>query len=410
MKVYTTHDGGHSSRVIKAWVDGVEFEDEAYGQVRNLASLPFIFKHVAVMPDVHWGMGATIGSVFASKGAIIPAAVGVDIGCGMRAQKLTLKPADLPDNLDGLRSRIEQMVPHGRTNNGGAMDRGAWGETPGHVECVFVEKLQQAHAAIVMKHPKADSRNVLRQLGTLGTGNHFIEVCEGDDGFIWVVLHSGSRGAGNRIGMYFTDFAKKAMDRWRIELPDKNLAYLPEGEDGYRDYIRAVTWAQEYARLNRELMMERVIDALVDTDEVPDFTRPFGGLIDCHHNYLSMEHHFGQNVWVTRKGAVRAREGDRGIIPGSMGARSYIVSGLGNPDSFHSCSHGAGRRMSRRKARDTISVEDHRRATEGVSCRKDETVLDESPAAYKDIDAVMAAQEDLVKVDVTLKQLICVKG
>lgn len=393
---------------IKAWTRGVQVEDVARQQLRNLAGMPFIHKHIAVMPDVHWGMGATVGSVIATKGAIIPAAVGVDIGCGMMAQRTTLTAADLPDNLHALRTAIESRVPHGRTNSGGPGDRGAWGEAVPDSQAL-VEHMQRLDA-IVAKHPKIAqaAMRARSHAGTLGTGNHFIEVCLDEEQRVWIMLHSGSRGIGNRIGSHFIELAKQDMRRWFINLPDQDLAYFPQGSEFYGDYRQAVHWAQGFARINRELMMKAALEALAEA--VP---KPFGcscSAVNCHHNYVSEERHFGENVLVTRKGAVKAGEGDLGIIPGSMGAKSFIVRGKGNRDSFCSCSHGAGRSMSRSEAKRRFTVADHVQATQGVECRKDEEVIDETPAAYKDIDAVMAAQSDLVDIVHTLKQIVCVKG
>lgn len=395
-------------RPIKAWVRNVELEDEALQQLKNVASLPFIHKHVAVMPDVHWGIGATVGSVIATRGAVIPAAVGVDIGCGMVAAKTSLKASDLPDSLKAIRSSIEKAVPHGRTANGGPGDRGAWHDIPYQVYGAAEDKhLDILFADITKKHPRLEKGNTWNHLGTLGTGNHFIEVSLDTEDNVWVMLHSGSRGVGGRIGSYFIELAKKDMERFYINLPDKNLAYLPDGTEHFDDYIEAVDWAQEFAATNRELMLKATLKALAE------HTRPFtveDKAINCHHNYVSREHHFGANVLVTRKGAVRAREGELGIIPGSMGAKSYIVRGKGNADSFHSCSHGAGRKMSRTEAKRTFTTEDLAAQTAGVECRLDADVVDEIPGAYKDIDAVMAAQTDLVGVVATLKQVISVKG
>ncbi len=391
---------------IKAWTKGVQVEDVAAEQLRNIANMPFIHRHVAVMPDAHWGLGATIGSVIPTKGAIIPAAVGVDIGCGMQAVHTTLTANDLPDSLAAIRSHIESAVPHGRTDHGGKNDRGAWSNMPKSAEDRWAA-LVGRYDTITEKHPRALSHNNSRHLGTLGTGNHFIEVCLDENDEVWVMLHSGSRGCGNRIGTYFIQRAKAEMERWFIQLPDVNLAYLTEGSALFDDYIEAVGWAQDYALQNRREMMDAVMGAL--TLNLPYF-EVTEAAVQCHHNYVTKENHFGSNVWLTRKGAVRAREGDLGIIPGSMGVRSYIVRGKGNPESFNSCAHGAGRAMSRRQAKSQFSIEDHAKATEGVECRKDEGVIDETPGAYKDIDAVMAAQADLVEVVHTLKQVICIKG
>ena len=401
---------------IKAWTGDMPIEDGAMAQLRNLAGMPFIHKHVAVMPDVHWGMGATIGSVIATKGAILPAAVGVDIGCGMMAIRTNLVASDLPDNLERIRSDIEAAVPHGRTDNGGKNDRGAWGKVPSRTYDRWAwgysdkgQDLESRHKAIIEKHPGAKPYNDVRHLGTLGSGNHFIELCLDEADRVWVMLHSGSRGAGNKIGQYFISEAKKEMERWFIHLPDDNLAYVVEGSTLFDDYVEAVSWAQEYAKVNREIMMMNVLGVLkIHFGRYID--RPDVMAINCHHNYVSRENHFGANILVTRKGAVRAREGDLGIIPGSMGAKSFIVRGRGNADSFNSCSHGAGRVMSRGQAKKFITLEDHALATAGVECRKDKGVLDESPAAYKDIEAVMKAQDSLVDIVHTLKQVVCVKG
>ncbi len=390
----------------KAWTKGVLFEDEARRQVELISNLPFIYRHVSVMPDVHLGIGATVGSVIPTVGAIIPAAVGVDIGCGMLAARLDIDASDLPDNLTAMRSAIEAAVPHGRTDNGGANDRGAWGTPPESVLRRYND-LRRGGEDMFRATPAIEHTRAAHQLGTLGTGNHFIEVCLDDENQVWIMLHSGSRGVGNRIGSHFISLAKKEMERWFIQLPDANLAYLVEGSEHFDGYVRAVSWAQKYAALNREIMLENVMRAV--RKSIPHVSVS-DSVISCHHNYISSEHHYGKTCWVTRKGAVSAQEGQMGIIPGSMGTRSYIVRGKGNRESFCSCSHGAGRKMSRTQARATISVEDHVRATEGVECRKDDTVVDESPAAYKSVEDVMAAQSDLVDIVHTLKQVLCVKG
>lgn len=391
--------------LVKAWIKGVPFEDGARTQLTNVAQLPFIHKWVAAMPDVHVGMGATIGSVIPTTNAIIPAAVGVDLGCGMMAVRTSLTADQLPDNLHGVRCAIEKAVPHGRTKG---RDRGAWHNCPDRVTEAWAQ-MKDPFQAITDKHPKIRKSNNVHHLGTLGGGNHFIEVCLDGENRVWFMLHSGSRGVGNRIGTYFISLAKEDMRRWHLNLPDEDLAYLPEGSKYFNDYVEAVHWAQNFARVNREIMMERVIQAVSGLDEIPPFEARMEA-VNCHHNYVARENHYGKNVWVTRKGAVRAGAGEMGIIPGSMGARSYIVRGLGNAESFHSCSHGAGRVMSRTQARKMFSLEDHEKATEGVFCRKDKSVIDETPAAYKDIDAVMAAQKDLVEIVHTLKQVVCVKG
>jgi len=391
---------------IKAWVHGVEVEDRAREQLRRIAQLPFVHRHVAVMPDVHLGKGATIGSVIPTEGAIVPAAVGVDIGCGMMAVRTSLSARDLPDTLRDARTAIERAVPHGRSHRGGARDVGSYGELPSGHAASFAP-LHERFVEIAKKHPKIGRGKTAEHLGTLGTGNHFIEICLDEVDRVWVMLHSGSRGVGNRIGRYFIGLAKKEMERWFISLPDADLAYLAEGSTHFADYREALGWAQDFAAMNRELMMRSTIAALRGVLGTFDASCE---AVNCHHNYVSKEHHYGKNVWVTRKGAVRARRGELGIIPGSMGTRSYIVRGKGTPESFHSCSHGAGRRMSRTEARRRFTPADHERATAGVECRKDAEVIDETPMAYKDIDAVMHAQRDLVEVAHTLRQVVCVKG
>ena len=393
---------------IKTWTKGVQVEDEARAQLENVSRLPFIHKHIAAMPDVHWGMGATIGSVIATKGAIIPAAVGVDIGCGMMAVKTTLSASDLPDNLHRTRLDIEAAVPHGRTDNGGTNDRGAWGEIPGEALDRWAP-LESRYEAIIAKHPKAKGYNSARHIGTLGTGNHFIEICLDEDDAVWVMLHSGSRGAGNKIGQYFIQRAKEEMARYYIDkfLPDQDLAYLVEHTELFDDYVEAVEWAQDFAYENRKAMMSATLKAIRKT--LPEFALT-DVAVNCHHNYVARENHFGSNVLVTRKGAVRARKGDLGIIPGSMGTGSFIVRGKGNPESFCSCSHGAGRAMSRGAAKKVITLEQHAEAMRGIEARLDADVIDESPAAYKPIGAVMAAQGSLVEIIHRLRQVVNVKG
>ena len=393
---------------IKAWTRGVPVEDEAKKQLLNIATLPFIYRWIAVMPDVHLGKGATVGSVIPTTKAIIPAAVGVDIGCGMMAVRTSMNARDLPDDLHALRTVIERAVPHGRTDNGGRNDRGAWRQPPPRNAEAWAN-LAPAYNEIVEKHPRLGRGNDANHLGTLGTGNHFIEVCLDEAQNVWIVLHSGSRGVGNRIGQFFIELAKKDMRKFMINLPDQDLAYLPEGTDHFNDYVKAVHWAQSYAMTNRELMMAEILDAIRAANLLPPFSAD-AEVVNCHHNYVAVEEHYGQRVFVTRKGAVRAGKNDLGIIPGSMGAKSFIVRGKGNPESFESCSHGAGRAMSRTAAKKRFTIEDHVRATEGIECRKDADVIDETPAAYKSIDAVMQAQSDLVDIVHTLKQLVVVKG
>ena len=399
---------------IKLWTTSPEgdvpVEEAALAQLRNLARLPFVFRHVAAMPDVHLGMGATVGSVLATRGAIVPAAVGVDIGCGMEAVRTTLRAADLPDSLAAVRSSVEQAVPHGRTNHGGKGDRGAWADPPAPVRDSWASLGgDPRYAALVERHPRVDrNANPAQHLGTLGTGNHFIELCLDEEDRVWVMLHSGSRGIGNRIGSHFIERAKKEMERWFVTLPDPDLAYLPESSELFDDYVAAVGWAQDYAAANRALMLRATIDAISRAMGVE--VGRSAEAISCHHNYVARENHFGRNVLVTRKGAVDASAGRLGIIPGSMGKRSYIVRGKGGEESFHSCSHGAGRAMSRGEAVRRFTLDDLARQTAGVECRKDAGVLDEIPGAYKDLDLVMAAQRDLVDVVHTLRAVMTVKG
>ncbi|AMO24022.1 RtcB family protein [Ramlibacter solisilvae] len=392
---------------IKMWTRGVPVEDEAMQQLANAARLPVVFRHIAAMPDVHLGIGATVGSVIPTLKAIIPAAVGVDIGCGMIACKTTLHANDLPGNLAPLRSAIERAVPHGGGPRSRGRDPGAWDEPPDRVDQAW-GGLAQEFEALCELHPRLRQTNNRKHLGTLGSGNHFIEVCLDEEGFVWFMLHSGSRGVGNAIGTHFIALAKKDAEQHQRNLPDRDLAYFEEGARYFGDYVRAVGWAQRFAARNREVMMANLIAAVRKAVRKPFDTHVEA--VNCHHNYVQQERHFGEDVFVTRKGAVSARRGEMGIIPGSMGARSYIVRGLGNPESFDSCSHGAGRVMSRTQAKKRFTVADQVRATAGVECRKDAAVIDEIPMAYKDIDAVMRAQADLVEVVHTLKQVVCVKG
>ena len=378
---------------VKIYTDDVA--DNAQAQLANIASLPFIHHHVAAMPDVHLGIGATVGSVIPTKGAIVPAAVGVDIGCGMNAVRLSLKASALPESLKSIRAQIERDVPVGMA-----------GHKDERWQVDALSRVAPGLDAIQSKYPKlkADWRG---QMGSLGGGNHFIELCLDENQDVWVMLHSGSRGIGNRIGQFFIEAARKEMERHFIQLPDRDLAYLVEGSTLFDDYLEAVGWAQDYAMENRRTMMSLVLKALAR--HLPPFTLTQEA-INCHHNYVAREHHYGADVWVTRKGAIRAGAGDLGIIPGSMGARSYIVRGKGDAESLCSCAHGAGRKMSRNEAQKQFTVDDLKRQTAGVECRKDGGVLDEIPGAYKDIDTVMANQADLVEIVHTLKQVLCVKG
>jgi tRNA-splicing ligase RtcB (3'-phosphate/5'-hydroxy nucleic acid ligase) len=383
-----------------------DIEHDAMQQLLNVAQLPIVHSHVAAMPDVHHGIGATVGSVIATKRAIIPAAVGVDIGCGMNAVRLTLTAHELPDNLGKIRSAIESAVPVGFDQHDS--DQARRGPLA-HQTKSLDERLDQ----IVGKHPtvmrmqKQFARTWVCQLGTLGGGNHFIELCLDEEQRVWVMLHSGSRGIGNVFGRYFIAAARDDVRRNHLNLPDKDLAYLSEGSKLFGDYVEAVDWAQDYALLNRSMMMRLVLDA------IQPYLPPFkiaNEAINCHHNYVAREEHFGERVFITRKGAISAQQGQLGIIPGSMGAKSYIVRGKGNAESFCSCSHGAGRRMSRTEAKRRFNRNDLAEQTMGVECRKDGGVIDEIPAAYKNIDEVMANQTDLVDVVHTLKQVVCIKG
>jgi tRNA-splicing ligase RtcB len=384
---------------VKVWTDDLEASAER--QLRNLAQLPFLHDHVAAMPDVHWGMGATVGSVLAMKGAIVPAAVGVDIGCGMGAVRLSLQASELPDDLRAVRAQIERDVPVGFEEH-----------SAGHLAVQPAEQaaLLPRFATLREAHPglkQRDADKLWRQLGTLGGGNHFLELCLDEEQRVWVLLHSGSRNVGKVIAEYFIERAKRRMEKDGVQLPDKDLAWLADGSADFRDYVAAVSWAQDYAAENRRALLRLALAALAR--HLPPFTTT-DEAINTHHNYVSREHHFGADVLVTRKGAIRARRGELGIIPGSMGTRSFIVRGKGNAQSFESCSHGAGRRMSRGAAKRCLSLQDLREQTAGVECRKDAGVLDEAPAAYKPIDVVMAHQSDLVDVVHELKQVLCVKG
>lgn len=385
---------------VKIWTDDVDERSKA--QLANIARLPFVHHHVAAMPDVHLGIGATIGSVIATHKAIIPAAVGVDIGCGMVAARLSIAANDLDEKaLQKVFDQISRDVPVGRAQHADSrvLADAARPFEPG------LKVLTDRHPELLKAFGKFSKW--ANQMGTLGGGNHFIEVCLDEADQVWVMLHSGSRGIGNAIATYFIELARKDMERWMIQLPDRDLAYFPEGSEYFADYVEAVHWAQEYAMQNRQSMLELVLAAL--TRHLPPFTVTTEA-VNCHHNYVAKEHHFGENVWVTRKGTIRAREGDLGIVPGSMGARSFIVRGKGSAESFCSSAHGAGRRMSRRAAEKQFNVSDVVQQTQGVICRKDKGVIDEIPGAYKDIDEVMANQSDLTEIPHTLKQVVCVKG
>lgn len=394
---------------VQAWTDGLRIEYEAINQIRNLSRLPILAGHVAVVPDVHFGKGATVGSVIPTMGVIIPAAVGVDIGCGMCAIRTDLIAGELPDSLAPIRGAIESVVPLGFAVHGRELNPTHEGPH-GRVLRVGMEALFRRFEAlgILSVLGRVDARRIWQQLGTLGGGNHFIELCLDEEDAVWVMLHSGSRFIGKTIGEAAIGMARESAHRAGVPLPDRDLAWLTEGTAEFDRYVEALRWAQDYAALNRDLMLFRVMNVLREA-----FGRPIGSTkeaINCHHNYASVEEHFGRQVWVTRKGAVSARAGELGIIPGSMGARSFIVRGKGNPASYCSCSHGAGRRMSRGAAKRFFDLAALAAQTEGVECRKDEGVIDEIPGAYKDIDVVMAAQADLVGIEHTLKQVLCVKG
>ncbi len=380
-----------------------DIDSKALEQLTNLAQLPFVHSHVAAMPDVHPGIGATIGSVIPTKGAIIPAAVGVDIGCGMIATRLSIHANDLPDNLKRVRLAIEEAVPVGFAMHKSIQAKNS---TIKALNTVLENKILEKHPAL-NKMLKKPYKTWTQQLGTLGGGNHFIEICLDENQDVWIMLHSGSRGIGNTIGRYFINLAKKDMERHLVQLPDRDLAYFSEGAQHFDDYVEAVHWAQEYALWNRREMMRLIVEALRKSLKPFNITKE---AINCHHNYVAVEEHFGEQVYLTRKGAIRAGKGELGIIPGSMGAKSYIVQGLGNPESFCSCSHGAGRKMSRQAAKSQFNQNDLAKQTEGVECRKDKQVIDEIPGAYKSIDEVMENQNDLVEAVHTLKQVVCVKG
>lgn len=384
---------------VHIWTEDIE--QRAAQQLANVARMPFVHSHVAAMPDVHAAIGATVGSVIATRAAIIPAAVGVDIGCGMIATRLSIGANELPDSLRSVRAAIEARVPVGFDMHDVRRIRAAG-----------VKRLADRHEALLRRVPELGKMTKKpdawqRQMGTLGGGNHFIEVCLDEVGRVWVMLHSGSRGIGNQIGRHFIALAREEMLTLDVRLPDRDLAYLREGTASFDVYVEAVDWAQDYAAQNRVQMLELVLDALGETLPVFGVTAQ---AVNCHHNYVAREYHFGADVLVTRKGAIRAGVDELGIVPGSMGAKSFIVRGKGNAESFSSCAHGAGRRMSRTKAKETFSAADLVAQTRGVECRKDSRIIDEIPGAYKDIDEVMCNQSDLVDVVHTLKQVVCVKG
>ncbi len=397
MPIYTELNKGKVP--VKIYTDEIEYD--AISQLINVSQLPFIHSHIAAMPDVHCGKGATIGSIIPTKGAIIPAAVGVDIGCGMQAVRLDLKRRDLPKDLLKVRKSIEKLVPIGFSMN-----------DISNAHKKACKSLDERLDNILKKHPelmkmvKNLPQTWVCQMGTLGGGNHFIEICYDQDDQVWVMLHTGSRGLGNAMGRYFISLAKNNTPK-DVHLPNKDLAYFSEGTQLFDDYVETVLWAQDYAKTNRDVIMREVLSVI---DKKFSYHQSKASIIDCHHNYVAQEEHFGEKVWVTRKGAIRAAKGEVGIIPGSMGAKSYIVEGLGCEESFQSCSHGAGRKMSRSKAKRSFTRKDLEAQTKGIECRKDKDVLDEIPSAYKDIESVMQKQSDLVEIKYTLKQVVCIKG
>lgn len=397
-----TEEGFRNGEVFYFQPEVLDLEAAALTQLKNIARLPFILPQgVAVMPDAHLGKGATVGSVVPTVNAIIPAAVGVDIGCGMNAVRLSIKGSQLPDSLKAIRDAIEAAVPLGK--NGHATPDGREFNMP------LFEAAPDSAKAVYGGDDSKFYGKAMAQVGSLGSGNHFIEICTDENDDVWVMLHSGSRGIGNLIGSFYIERAKRMMEAYYINLPDTDLAYIPDTTDEFKDYVEAVQWAQDYALENRRVMLVNVIDAIRKAMPGVPFELT-SEAINCHHNYISRESHFGRNAWVTRKGAIRAREGDLGIIPGSMGQKSYIVKGKGNPESYCSCSHGAGRAMSRAEAKRRFSLVDLAEQTAGVECRKDADVIDEIPSSYKNLDVVMALQSDLVEVVHTLKAHLCVKG
>jgi len=415
MSNYNVYNQDGKGVIIKGWTKGVPVEDQALAQAKLCAQMPFIFKWLALMPDVHAGMGSTVGSVIPTQGAVIPATCGVDLGCGMQALHIKgLTRNELIGREDELLSALDRNIPNGRTDNGGQNDIGRWKYVPDQVRVAWAcnpngESLWSRYNELIEKYPNLHRGNqaTMIHLGTLGTGNHFCELSEDTLGGVWILLHSGSRGMGARIGNDFMRMAKEVNKKWFIELPDKDLAYFPKGTDEFDDYLEGVHLAQDFAKASRNIMVDNALKAV---EKVLGENLEVEFRFDCHHNYVDTENHFGKNILVTRKGAVRAREKDWCIIPGSMGAKSFICKGLGNKESFTSCSHGAGRVMSRAEAKRTFTLDDHKRDTKGVTCDKSKHVIDETPKAYKPIEAVMAAQEDNVEIVHTLKQFVCLKG
>ena len=394
---------------VKFWTSGVEVEEEAQKQIEKITALPVLAGHLAIMPDVHWGQGATVGSVIPTHAAVIPSAVGVDIGCGMCAVRTGLTANDLPDSLREIRLAIEEKIPVGFAEHAQPLDLSSEGRI-GAMLSSTGKSLAERHSTlrILERIKNRNDAKAFCQLGTLGGGNHFIELCLDTQNQVWIMLHSGSRGIGNKIGSFAIQMAREIAESVDRQLPDKNLAWLDEGTPEFDLYVEGMRWAQDYAAHSRDLMLYLVLKTL--REHFGFEVGVFESAINCHHNYTSVEIHFGQKMWLTRKGAVSAQLGELGIIPGSMGAKSFIVRGKGNADAYCSCSHGAGRKMSRSAAKKQFSVEDVKEQTAGVECKKDSSVIDEIPGAYKSIEAVMAAQADLVEVVHTLKQVMCIKG
>ena len=384
---------------IVTFLNPKTIEPAAKQQLENIAELPFVVKHVAVMPDCHLGKGATVGSVIATKGAIIPAAVGVDIGCGMIAVKTKFFAEDLPTNLEKVRTGIERRIPLGA----GAFNR--------KITDTARKRVTQLKKEATQDYDSVDKRWT-DALGSLGSGNHFIEISLDESDRVWVVLHSGSRGIGNKLAMKHIRIAQKLMDESSIKLKDRDLAYLSENRGEFDKYINDLLWAQDFALLNREEMMDRVMTELSYVFYTEDGHQKEIELerINCHHNFTQRENHFNEDVWITRKGAIQMIAGQKGVIPGSMATSSYIVSGLENKMAYHSAPHGAGRRFSRGEARRRFTMEDFKKAMAGIECRHSAKLIDELPMAYKDIDEVMENSKELVKVDHRLRQVVSIKG
>jgi tRNA-splicing ligase RtcB len=401
-------------KFVKSWTRGGLLDERAKKQLIETAQMPFIYRWLCAMPDTHWGMGATVGSVLPTSGAIIPSAVGVDIGCGMIAVRSNLTYqafmeclGDFP--LSRLRHSLEKAVPAGRSHNGDrTRDVGSWGNVPTVVMNAWKSGLEDKFNLILDQNKGIKPQNDVNHLGTLGTGNHFIELERDENDYVWIMIHSGSRGIGSRFGSHFMRQAKDWCNRWFVKLPNPDLAYLVEGTQEFNNYLKAVNFCQRFAWISRELMLKAVAEEIHNL--LPSSFELTDERVHCHHNYVVKEKHFGKDVWVTRKGAVRAGEGDYGLIPGSMGAKSFVVKGKGSKDSFESCSHGAGRLMGRNEAKKQISMEQHKRSLAGIECDADGSTLDESPAAYKPIELVMEAQKDLVEVVHTFSQFLCIKG